>query len=128
MSSPIADADRRYTTRRCLIELGAGILLAPAAWALHLNVSYFVAAEFCGGGWNLLLLAETLVFLGVASAGFWFAWSNYRNTGREWPRGDLDGVLIRSRFLAVGGLLLSALSLLLIVAQTIPILILEPCR
>lgn len=128
MSGPIADADRRYTSRRGLIELWTGVLLAPLAWSLHLSISYYAAAVFCGSGGRVFLFASSAVFLGVACAGCWYARTNYRNTGREWPTGDHDGVLIRSRFLAVSGLLLAGLSALLIVAQTIPMFFLEPCR
>jgi hypothetical protein len=121
------DAEQRYTSPRGLAELWAGVVLAPLAWSAHLSISYFLAGVVCGSPWNLALLAVSVLLAGVALIGAWFAWRNYTATGREWPRGDRDGVLIRSRFLAVGGLLLTALSVLLIVVQTIPMLVLNPC-
>jgi hypothetical protein len=121
------DIEQRYTSPRGLAELWAGIVLAPLAWSVHLSVSYFLAGVVCHRPWNLALPAASILLAGVALIGARFAWRNYTATGREWPQGDLDGVLIRSRFLAVGGLLLSALSVLLIFAQTIPMLVLSPC-
>lgn len=121
------EAEQRYTSPRGLAELWAGVVLAPLAWSAHLLTSYVLAGVACGGSWNAALLAGSAVLAGVALTGAWFAWRNYTATGREWPRGDLDGVLIRSRLLAVGGLLLTAISLLLIVVQTIPMLVLKPC-
>lgn len=121
------NAERRYSSSRGLLELFTGVLLAPFAWALHLSVSYFLAEVRCDDHWNLSLLTASLLLGVVAAIGGWFAWRNYDFTGREWPRGDMDGVLVRSRFLAVGGLVLSALSLLLILAQTIPMLVLRAC-
>lgn len=122
-----AALDQRYTSGRGLAELWTGFLLAPLAWALHLSVSYFLADVACEGGWLLLLPGASVLFGAAALAGAWFAWTGFQRTGREWPHGDDGGVVMRSRFLAVGGLLLSAISLLLIVAQTIPLLFLRPC-
>jgi hypothetical protein len=123
-----AEAERRYTSARGLLELWAGILIAPLAWSLHLSAGYFLSNVICESRWNLAFLIVSAIFLAMALTGVSYARSNYRNTGREWPRGDADGILIRSRFLAVSGMLLSGLCVLLIVAQTIPMLALEPCR
>ena len=122
-----AHVEQRFTSTRGLFELWAGFLLGPIAWAKHLAVSYFLAGVACDSRWNLWLLFTSVTFLAMTAVGAWLAWRSYNVTGREWPRGDADGVLIRSRFLAVGGLILSALSALLIVAQTIPMLVLPPC-
>jgi hypothetical protein len=121
------EAEQRYSSSKGILELFTGLLLAPLAWAAHLGISYFLAEVRCNDNWNVALLATTVLLGGVAAAGAWFAWRNYNGTGREWPNADEDGVLVRSRFLAVGGLLLAGLSLLLIFAQTIPMLVLPPC-
>ena len=121
------DLEQRYTSARGLAELWVGVALAPLAWSAHLSFSYFLAGVVCGNPWNLALLGASVLLGGVALVGARFAWRNCTATGREWPRGDLDGVIIRSRFLAVGGLLLAALSVLLIFVQTIPMLVLNPC-
>jgi hypothetical protein len=120
--------EQRYASPRGLAELWAGVLLGPLSWSMHLWVSYFLAGVLCDSRGNLTLLAASAVFLGIAVAGAWIAWRNYNLAGRRWPRGDADGILIRSRFLAVAGLLLALLSVLLILAQTIPMLMLRPCN
>jgi len=124
---PLTDIERRYSSPRGVLELWAGFLLGPTAWFVHLSLSYFLAETRCEDPWNVTFLLASVVFGIVALTGGWFAWNNYDRTGREWPRGEEDGVLIRSRFLAIVGLLLSGLSLLAIAAQTIPMLVLTPC-
>lgn len=128
MSGHIADADQRYTSRRGLIELWTGMVLAPLAWTLHLNVSYILAGMTCDSSANLVMIGGSVAFFAMAAVGLWYAWGSYRKTGSEWPSGDQDGVLIRSRFIAISGIALSGLSMLLIIAQTIPMLVLPPCR
>ena len=122
-----AEPERRYASTRGLVHLWTGILLGPFAWAMHLTVVYALADVACDNPGNILFLSFSLVFSVVALAGGWFAWRNYKETGREWPTGDSGTILARSRFLAVGGLLLTGLTLLLILAQTIPMLLLKPC-
>lgn len=120
------DIQARYASSRGLFELWTGFLLAPLAWALHLAVSYFFAGFFCNAG-RLALWSATTVALAIALTGAGFAFRNYSATGRQWPKADEEGVLVGGRFLAVGGLLLAAISVLLIAVQTIPTFILQPC-
>jgi hypothetical protein len=124
---PPTNIELRYSSPRGLRELWAGFLLGPTAWFVHLSLSYFLAQTRCEDPSSLSFLLTTVIFGLVALTGTWFSWKNFDRTGREWPRGEDDGVLIRSRFLAIAGLLLSALSLLAIAGQTVPMLVLPPC-
>ncbi len=128
MRSPAADANQKYNSPRGLIQLWTGVLLAPLAWAFHLLISYVFASTICGSGSKIFLFAGSALFLGLAFAGSWYSWTNYRNIGNSWTKGSNDGVLVRSRFIAGAGLALGCLSFLLIVAQTIPMLLLETCK
>jgi hypothetical protein len=54
------------------------------------------------------------------------AWSQWQKLGRELP-GEGGGAVPRSRILAIGGVLLGALSFLLILAQAIVQTIMGDC-
>jgi hypothetical protein len=68
-----------------------------------------------------------LTALIVASGGWFIAWRTWHQTGREWPD-QTGGAISRSRFMAVGGLMISAMFIILILAQGITNLILGACQ
>jgi hypothetical protein len=75
------------------------------------------------------MLSLHLVSLGallLALGGGAVAWREWRRAGSEWP-GEGSGPLVRSRFMAVIGVLASAFFTLVIVAQWIAQLFLNPC-
>lgn len=128
MSGLAADLDQKYFSRRGRIGLWLGVLLAPISWAFHLLTSYLIASTHCGSGWKLFLLAYSAAFLGLAFAGGWHSWTNYRDIGNKWSKDSNDGIRVRTRFIAGAGLVLGCLSFLLILAQTIPMLLLDICK
>lgn len=122
------ELEQRYSERRGLLELWAGILVAPVAWALHLNGAYLLVRIACDTGSTMLIHLCTLGALLLGATGGWIAWRSFDRLGREWPSGSGEGIVVRSRFMAVGGLISSGISLLAILAQAIPPLILSPCQ
>ena len=108
---------------RVWIALG----IPPLAWFAAQNVGYFFVAWACARrGGELVLHAISLG--GVAACLFagWLAWGVLRDIG---PRGDddHDDPLQRTRFLgrlAIAGALILAL---IVVAQWMAVLILDPC-
>jgi hypothetical protein len=121
-----ADADKYFTGRRGLLSLWGGLLLAPIAWLLHQQSSYLLVYWACGSGRTFLFHLGTLALLLVAAAGTYLAWTAWNDSGREWA--DEGGrVADRSRFLALGGLLLSGLFATVIFAQWIPTFLVDPC-
>jgi hypothetical protein len=115
----------RWQEPRTLLRQWAGVLLGPLGWALHLQVSYTLATFACEDVWRLTLHTTFVVSLAIALAGFYVAWGNWQASKGAAPEGHR---LDRSRFMAVSGIGLSAFFAVVIVAQWIPTLFIEPCR
>jgi hypothetical protein len=111
--------------RSTLLRQWAGVLLGPLGWALHLQVSYTLAAFACEDVWRLTLHTTFAISLAIALTGLFVAWGNWRVSKDAAPEGNR---LDRSRFMAVAGIGLSAFFALVIVAQWIPTWFIEPCR
>lgn len=115
-----------FTESRGLLSLWAGVLAAPTAFLLNLQVGYLLATVECRSATPWLHLSSLLMLL-LALGGGALAWRDWRRSGGEWP-GDGGSVVARSRFLSVLGMLGSALFALVILAQWLPVLFLGPCR
>jgi hypothetical protein len=107
--------------------LWAGLLLAPTAFLLNLEVAYALVPTACSSQNRLLVHLVHVVCLVMAAAGGFIALRSWRAGGETWP-GEQGGPVGRSRFMAGLGLLLSAFILLVIVAQWIPSFVLNPCQ
>ncbi len=110
-----------------ILWLWAGLLTAPLAFLLHLQVNYALVQQLCQSEHKRVLHLVTLVFLLIAAGGGLIAWRNWESSGRKWPM-DAATVTERSRFMSIIGLLISALVILLLVAQLIPQFIYDPCQ
>ena len=107
--------------------LWAGLLLPPSAFLLNLEVAYALVPTACAAQNGVLTHLVHLVCLLLTAAGGFFALRSWRSCGGIWP-GEEGGRVGRSRFMAGLGLLLSAMFLLVIVAQWIPSFVLSPCQ
>jgi hypothetical protein len=110
-----------------LMKLMSGLLIAPAAWFLDLQVSYAAVKWACADGhrWPLLLVpAGTLALIALSS---WLSWSSWTRLHAE---ADLTGGREedRSCFLALSGLGLSAVFALLTIVSFAPRYWLSPCE
>jgi hypothetical protein len=121
------DAKRYFTQRRGLLALWAGLLLPPFAWFLNLQLSYMLVLWACATGRQFILYVVTLAMLVLAISGGAIAWHTWQRVGRD-SAGEAEGVVARSRFMAVGGWLSSVMFSLAIVAQGIPSFILSACE
>ena len=108
-------------------DLWTGLLLAPAAFLLNLEVAYALVPTACSSSSRLLVHAVHLVCLVLAALGTLTALRRWRLTGETWP-GGAGGRLSRSRFMSGVGLLLSLFIVMVIVAQWIPSFVLSPCQ
>jgi hypothetical protein len=121
-------AEHYWRESKGLLTLWAGVLLGPTAWALNLQTNYTLSAFACEGAWPLVLHAVSLATLVMSGAGFWIAWRSWqalRDPGQtEGPRSHR---IERSRFMAAGGILLSAYFGLTIFAQWLPTFLVPPC-
>ena len=101
--------------RSSSLSLWSGILAGPIAFAINLQLRYALVHWACerGSRWVLLWLAVPLLLVCVAGAFL--------------ARAGLVIQQPRVRFMAYGGLMLSAISAITILASMIPDLFLSPC-
>jgi uncharacterized membrane protein YidH (DUF202 family) len=120
-------AAKEFRKTRGILWLWAGVLTAPLAFLLHLEVSYALVTQLCQSTHKLVLQLVTVLFVLVSAAGGLIAWRNWEAAGRKWP-GEEATVSERSRFMSVIGLLVSALVVVALVWQLVPQFIFDPCQ
>jgi hypothetical protein len=120
-------AEREFSQTRGIIWLWAGLLTAPLAFLLHLQINYSLVTQLCQSAHKLAMHLVTLAFLLVSAGGGLIAWSNWKAVGQKWP-GEAGSVAERSRFMSVVGLLISVLVIFGLIAQWIPQFIFDPCQ
>ena len=118
-----------------------GLFGAPVAWSLQLLASYALVAHGCYPdaepmtmpvvpGLRTLVLGTGAAALAVAFLAGGSAWRSWRATQQE-HEGGHEGLLEageeRTRFMALAGLLLSAVFVLGIILNVVPQLMLRPC-
>jgi hypothetical protein len=116
-----------FSKTRGILWLWAGLLIAPLAFLLHLQINYMLTTQLCPGGRKIILHVVTFAFLLVAACGGLVAWRNWDALGSKLP-GEAGSILERSRFMAIVGLLISALVALVFIAQLIPQFFFDPCH
>jgi hypothetical protein len=109
-----------------LRDLWTGLLLAPAAFLLNLEMAYALVPQACSSGTRLLTHVVHAVCLVLTILGGLTALRRWRLHGETWPGGG-GGRVSRSRFMSGLGLLLSGFIAMVIVAQWIPSFVLTPC-
>jgi hypothetical protein len=97
------------------------------AFLFNLEMSYALVPTACGSRNVLPVHLVHLVSLGMAVIGMLFALREWRRSGATWSDGEA-GPLGRTRFLSGLGLLLGLQFGLVILAQWIPTLVLNPCQ
>jgi hypothetical protein len=103
-----------------------GIGLAPLAAAASFQARYMMAPFTCQSHWTWPLHIVSLIALAAAGGGLLAAHRLWHLGGADWPRDQL-GSAPRNRFLGMLGMMFSALMILLIVFQIIPVFFLDPC-
>jgi hypothetical protein len=115
-----------YWDGRGAILLWIAVLLAPAAGALDLLISYALIKPACAqGNANLLTLVSAGAFVMVVCGG-WLAWSCLVRLREATEEGDRT--IDRSYFMAIGALALNALMGILIVTFVVNRFVLSPCE
>jgi hypothetical protein len=107
-------------------RLWIGNLLAPLAWVIAFELNYTLVPFACQSRQIWLLHVIFLVALAAAAIGAMTARTAWVATGRQMP-GEGETPESRDRFLGMFGMVFSASMMLLIVAQWIPVLFLDPC-
>jgi len=112
---------------RRIRALWFGLLAAPVAFLLNLEIAYALVPTACSSGTSLMVHLVHVLCLLLALAGGLVAWRIWNAAGVEWP-GEQGGQIARTRFMAGSGVLGSALFALVILAQWIPTFVLSPCQ
>jgi hypothetical protein len=141
MSAPAAASPAPAVRAVAPTALWFGLFGAPAVWSLQLLASYALVAHGCYPaaepmtipvvpGLTMLVLGTGATALVVALVAGSLAWRSWRATQHE-HEGDHEALLEaaegRTRFMALAGMLLSAVFVLGIVMNVVPVLLLRPC-
>ncbi|HKS28074.1 MAG TPA: hypothetical protein VJS44_09650 [Pyrinomonadaceae bacterium] len=105
-----------------------GVLGAPMVMLLELQINYALVNWVCeAAGRELVLHLVSLLALLLTLGTLLLSWRNWRRTGGGWED-EGAGVMPRSRFLAVLGILISGLLVLVIIAQWLAVFMYGPCQ
>ena len=122
-----SDAVKDFKEGAAPAWLWAGVLAGPLATLTQLQVNYALVLWACGAGREWALHLVSLLALLVTFAACLLSWRNWRRAGGGWEDGGA-GVVPRSRFMSVVGLLISVLTALVVVAQWIAVFFYDPCE
>lgn len=117
----------RFKGKRGAVLLWAPWLIGAVAWAAHQNVSYWLSSWLCAQDARWLIHLITAAALALAGSGALLAWRSCRGAGTTPPRAEPDRAAGRIRFMALGGLVVCAVSVVGIVLEWLPNLVLDPC-
>ena len=102
-------------------------LLGPLAALVGLEIAYIFADRACTTGDMLPVHLTWIVSLLAATVAGWLGWREWRRWGGG-HAGEEAGIEGRSRFLALMGMLLSAMAALVIAAQWSAAFVFHPCQ
>lgn len=132
------ELEDRYERPGGVLLLWFGFLGGAAAWKMQLVANYMLVPYACWHDLSILIHAASLVFFLMALAAGWLSWGRWKDTdrapreatGQTVPYYDTDagGVLGRTRFMALSGLIINPFFALIILGQWLPNLILSPCH
>lgn len=112
------------------------LVAAPALWAAHFMLCYITASVWCakftpGSGSfvtvRTAIFAYTVAALLLIARVAWSGWQRH-TLGNTPPPHDADSAPSRHRFLGFATLLLSGLSAIAVVFQTLPALFIGSCQ
>jgi hypothetical protein len=123
-----ADAQADRTDRHGgLLAQWLGLGLAPASFAVHLQVGYALVPWACYRQNVLWIHVSGALSVLVALVGVWFAWRTWQGHGGGDPT-EQFGAEPRARFLGVAGVATSAVIALILAAQWAAAFVISPCQ
>jgi hypothetical protein len=114
------------TTLRRDFALWTSMLLGPIAWFLNFQIIYGFAAVACKTG-KLRMFVSCGVTLAIVLAGVILSIRLVMLSRKREPDELTDQLQNRAHFMAVVGLLANLLFMLVIIAQTIASMMIDPC-
>jgi hypothetical protein len=110
------------------LALWTGLLLAPIAWAVHLQFVYAASQQVCNERLTpAMLQAASITCLALAVAAGLLATWNWFTAGAKWPSDERSDLIARRRFLSAEGMLSALLFALVIAAQWLALVYFSPC-
>lgn len=109
------------------LRLWFGFLAGPLGWTAHLLLSYPLVPLVCASGLEIILYLVSLVTMAVIVVGGFVTWRIWQRARKDVPRDDDDRAVIRTRFMALTGLLMNGLFLFVTAVESLPILLQDPC-
>ena len=116
----------RLTRWPGLLGLTLGIVTGPIAVLVNEELIYVTNMWACGAGKQLAMHVVPIICLVVTLGAGLLAWRDWDRVGRG-VEDEAATVDARSRFLALGGMAISALSALIILAQWLAIFVFGAC-
>ena len=118
------EEDLQATTPKGLWLL---VVLGPIITAIEMQINFVLVRLACSAQRNVGLYAVIIMAIALTVATAFVAFTIWMQAGRTWPT-EAPDVATRIRFIAVLGILSSAMSLLVIVAQGIATVQFNPCQ
>jgi TRAP-type C4-dicarboxylate transport system permease small subunit len=109
------------------LNLWIAVLGSAVVWFVQMQTNYTLVSWVCATGHHWTLYLACVLALAAAALPGWIGWKCWRenSTDRETERESAGAG--RRRFMALLGVMLSALFFLLIFAQALPHFFIDPC-
>ncbi|MBV8550543.1 MAG: hypothetical protein JOY54_04530 [Acidobacteriaceae bacterium] len=107
--------------------LWIALLGGPIVWLISFETNFALAPWACIFQTKLALHVISIVALVLAAVSGLLAWQEWKGLSGE-KEDRPGGSLPRSRSMALGGVLMSAMFFLVILAQSIPAIVLSACE
>jgi len=107
--------------------LGLAIATGPLVWLLSFGADFALSGWTCGAHSRLPFFVISAAGVLLTALAMALSWHEWVAIGKEWP-GESAGEVARRRSVAIGGIGINALFILVLIAQSIPILMLRGCE
>lgn len=119
------DAKKHFNQTGAILWLWFGALASPVVWIFDQQIKYMILTYVCSNAGLMILHVVTLLSLLVVGGGVLVSWRSLRQA----QTGDSkNGVVARTRFMGLLGILSGILFALLIIAQWLPSFFFHPCE
>ena len=115
---------QQATTPKALWTL---IVTGPIIVAIEMQANFVLVRQACSAQRNFALYAVIIIAMLLTIATALVAVSLWKRAGTEWPEDAID-LANRIRFITAVGILSSAMSFLVILAQGIATVVFDPCQ
>ncbi len=109
------------------LALWTGVLGGPLTWLMSFEARFALIPWACTFQSKLAVLGVAVLALILCASCAFLSWREWKLLGAEGPSPE-GGPHPRSVFMAIGGIVLSAGCFMIVVAQTIPELVLGACE